>query len=39
MLNFSKEILDTLGWQEGDDLIFLDQEDGSVLIKKADENQ
>lgn len=37
VLTLPNEILDELGWKEGDDLEWLDQEDGSLILVKVEE--
>jgi len=42
VLTFPDELWDLMGWQEGDTVEFIDQEDGSFLLQKvelADGNQ
>jgi hypothetical protein len=34
MLNFCKQFMEDLGWQEGDELGFTEREDGYWLIRK-----
>ena len=36
VLVFPDELWDLLGWQEGDTVEFLDQEDGSFILRKVD---
>jgi bifunctional DNA-binding transcriptional regulator/antitoxin component of YhaV-PrlF toxin-antitoxin module len=36
VLTLPDELWDTLGWSEGDEIEFLEQEDGSFLLVKAD---
>jgi AbrB family looped-hinge helix DNA binding protein len=36
VLTLPDEILDELGWKEGDDLEWLDQEDGSLILVKVE---
>ncbi len=36
VLIFPDELWDLLGWQEGDTVEFLDQEDGSFILRKVD---
>lgn len=36
-LEFPVELLNQMGWVEGDDLEWIDNKDGSWSIKKADE--
>lgn len=37
VLTFPDGLLDQLGWKEGDEIKFIDQEDGSFLMEKVDE--
>jgi AbrB family looped-hinge helix DNA binding protein len=37
VLTLPNEILDELGWKEGDNLEWLDQEDGSLILVKVEE--
>lgn len=37
ILNFPPELLEQAGWKEGDTLKWIDQKDGSWLLKKVDE--
>lgn len=37
ILTFSDELLDQLGWKEGDEINFIDQKDGSFLMEKVNE--
>jgi formylmethanofuran dehydrogenase subunit D len=36
ILQFPDELVEQLGWKEGDTLVWSVQDDGSVVIKKAD---
>jgi bifunctional DNA-binding transcriptional regulator/antitoxin component of YhaV-PrlF toxin-antitoxin module len=36
MLTFPPELLEQAGWKEGDTLDWIDQKDGSWLLKKVD---
>ena len=36
VLTLPDELWDTLGWSEGDEIEFLEQEDGSFLLVKAE---
>jgi bifunctional DNA-binding transcriptional regulator/antitoxin component of YhaV-PrlF toxin-antitoxin module len=36
VLIFPDELWDLLGWQEGDTIEFIDQEDGSFILSKVD---
>ena len=37
ILTLPDELLETLGWKEGDDLEWIDNGDGSYQVKKVDE--
>ena len=37
-LEFPQELIDEVGWQEGDILKWIDNGDGSWTLKKLDEN-
>ena len=37
ILPFPDELLATTGWQEGDTLIWIDNEDGSWTLRKVDD--
>lgn len=37
ILTFSDDLLDQLGWKEGDEINFIDQKDGSFLMEKVNE--
>jgi bifunctional DNA-binding transcriptional regulator/antitoxin component of YhaV-PrlF toxin-antitoxin module len=37
VLIFPDELWNLLGWEEGDNIEFVDQEDGSFLLQKVDE--
>lgn len=37
ILTIPDELWQLLGWKEGDELEFIDQEDGSILLVKRDE--
>ena len=37
VLTFPDELWNLLGWKEGDNIEFVDQEDGSFLLRKVDE--
>lgn len=39
VLTLPDELWQTLGWQEGDELQFIDNEDGSFSIVKVNEDQ
>jgi AbrB family looped-hinge helix DNA binding protein len=39
VLTLPDEVWEYLGWREGDEVEFVDQEDGSFLLKKADETE
>jgi hypothetical protein len=36
ILNFPPDLLEQAGWKEGDTLNWIDQKDGSWLLKKVD---
>lgn len=36
VLTFPDELWNLMGWQEGDTVEFLDQEDGSFILRKVD---
>ena len=36
-LPLSDELLESVGWREGDTLIWIDNEDGTFTLKKADD--
>ena len=36
MLTFPPDLLEQAGWKEGDNLNWIDQKDGSWLLKKVD---
>ena len=38
ILTFPPELLEQAGWKEGDTLKWIDQKDGSCLLKKVDES-
>jgi bifunctional DNA-binding transcriptional regulator/antitoxin component of YhaV-PrlF toxin-antitoxin module len=38
VLTLPDELLQSLGWQEGDELEWIDQEDGSFVLQKLTEN-
>ena len=38
ILTFPPELLEQAGWKEGDTLKWIDQKDGSWLLKKVDES-
>jgi AbrB family looped-hinge helix DNA binding protein len=38
ILTFPEELSELLGWSEGDDLEFIDQNDGTFLIVKVNED-
>lgn len=38
ILNFSDSMLERLGWQDGDELIFTELEDGAFSISKYEDN-
>jgi len=37
VLTFPDELWNLMGWKEGDNIEFVDQEDGSFLLRKVDE--
>ena len=37
VLTLPDELWETLGWQEGDELEFVENDDGSIFIVKVDE--
>ncbi len=39
VLTLPDELWDALGWQEGDQIEFLEQEDGSILLIKANSEE
>lgn len=39
VLTLPDEVWQTLGWREGDEIEFLEQEDGSFLLVKIDETE
>lgn len=39
VLTFPDELWNLLGWKEGDTVEFVDQEDGSFLLQKVDEQE
>ncbi len=38
ILCFPPELLEQAGWKEGDNITWIDQKDGSWLLKKVDTN-
>jgi len=38
ILTFSDDLLDQLGWKEGDEINFIDQKDGSFLMEKVNKD-
>ena len=36
ILQFPDEMMQTLGWKEGDTLIITNQDDGTIILKKKD---
>lgn len=39
VLTLPDELLESLGWKEGDELEWLDQEDGSFILQKLTANE
>lgn len=39
ILTFPDELMDSLGWKEGDTLEWIDNQDGSFTLKKLEEEQ
>lgn len=39
ILTFSDDLLDQLGWKEGDEINFIDQKDGSFLMEKVNKDE
>lgn len=39
VLTLPDEVWQALGWREGDEVEFIDQEDGSFLLMKVDETE
>jgi bifunctional DNA-binding transcriptional regulator/antitoxin component of YhaV-PrlF toxin-antitoxin module len=37
ILTFPDDLLDQLGWKEGDEINFIDQKDGSFALEKVNE--
>ena len=38
VLIFPDELWNLMGWKEGDDIEFVDQEDGSFILRKVEED-
>jgi len=37
ILTFPDDLLDQLGWKEGDEINFIDKKDGSFILEKVNE--
>jgi AbrB family looped-hinge helix DNA binding protein len=37
ILTFPEDLLDQLGWKEGDEINFIDKKDGSFILEKVNE--